>query len=125
MARILVNYIYNKEKDEFKILNSETIFADMKVAVLETEDEIQTPLIVPIKGVATVVDRKEYELVHKRFYLSADEKGNVMENPKGTEVWLPKDTDISQLKYINGNLVKVEKPTKPEIEQNKKSKPKN
>lgn len=125
MARILVNYIYNKEKDEFKILNSENIFADMKVAVLETEDEINTPLVVPIKGIATVVDRKTYELIHKRFYLSADEKGNVMENPKGTEVWLPKDTDISQLKYINGNLVKVEKPTKPEIEQNKKSKPKN
>ena len=57
MARVLVNYIYNKAKDEFKILSQDCVFADQGIAVLDTEDEIKTPLVVPIRGAMTVVDK--------------------------------------------------------------------
>lgn len=112
MARILVNYIYNKVKDEYKILEPDCVYADQKIAVLETEEEINRPLVVPNKGVMVVIDRDKFELVHKKFHLISDKEGNVEENPNGLEIWLPKDTDISQLKFINGQLVKVEEEQK-------------
>ena len=110
MARILVNYIYNKAKDEFKILEPDCVYADQKVAVLETEEQINKPLVVPIQGNMTVVDRERYEINHKKFYLSPvpDGKGEVKEDPNGNEVWLPRDTDISKLRVFNGQLVMVE-----------------
>lgn len=107
MARILVNYIYNKAKDEYRILDSGCVYADQKVAVLETEQEIKRPLVVSVKNMMTVIDRDEFEKNHRRFYLLSDEKGNVMEGPNGAEVWLPKDTDVSKLRFINGQLVMV------------------
>lgn len=108
MARILVNYTYNKSKDEYKILSGDVVFADMKVAVLETENEINIPLVVPINNQMTVVDRASYELVHKQFHLISDEKGIVSEHPNGMGIWLPKDTDVSKLRFLNGQLVLVE-----------------
>ena len=125
MARILVNYIYNKAKDEFKVLEPDCVYADQKVAVLETEDIINKPLVVPIQNVFTVVDREQYELAHKKFRLVADDKGNVSEHPGGAEVWLPKDTDVSKLKVINGQLVKVEdEPKQEEPKAEPKTEPK-
>lgn len=127
MARILVNYIYNKEKDEFKVLPPDCVFADQKVAVLETEDSIKRPLVVPINGVLTVVDRERYEQINRKFRLAADKDGKVKEDPHGVEVWLPRDTDVSKLKVVNGQLVKVdddqEKPQKEEKpkKENKKT----
>lgn len=112
MARILVNYIYNKAKDEYKILEPDCVYADQKIAVLETEEEIGTPLVVPIRGFMTVVDRIAYESVNKKYHLIADKEGNVSEHPNGAEVWLPRDTDINKLKYINGQLVAVEEKEK-------------
>lgn len=123
MARILVNFIYNKQKDEFKVLEPDCVYADQKVAVLETEDIINKPLIVPVRNVLTVVDRESYEKVHKKFYLIADDKGNVIEHPNGAEIWLPKDTDVSKLRFINNQLVKVEDEPKPE-EPKQEEKPK-
>lgn len=108
MAKVLVNWIYDKSKDEYKILNNFYVYADQKVAVLETEEDIDIPLIVPINGALTVVDRTKYEEKNKKFFIATDKSGNVFENPKGVGIWLPKDTDISQLKVINGQLVKVE-----------------
>lgn len=122
MARILVNYIYNKAKDEYKILEQDCVYADQKVAVLETEEEIKRPLVVPIRGVFTVVDRDRYEAVNKKFYLFADKEGNVMEGPNGAEIWLPKDTDVSKLRFINGQLVMIA--DEPEKEQEQKETPK-
>ena len=123
MARILVNYIYNKQKDEFKILDGDCVYADQKVAILETEEIINKPLVVPFNNVATVVDRERYEQVHKRFYLVANEKGEVKEDRNGTEIWLPKDTDISKLRLVNGRLVMVEEP-KEEKKEQKNTQPK-
>lgn len=120
MARILVNYIYSKEKDEFKILQQDCVFFDQKVAVLETEEDIKRPLVVPIRGTFTVVDWDRYAVDHKRFYLLADDKGNITEGPNGTEVWLPKDTDVSKLRLVNGQLVMVEEEPKEEKKEQAK-----
>lgn len=124
MAKVLVNYIYNKSKDEYEILmGSKYVYADMNVAVMETEDEIRVPLVVPIRGAMTVVDRAAYELINKKFKLVADENGNVLEDENGTEIWLPKDTDLSKLRSINGRLVMVteEEPKKEEKKERKAS----
>ena len=120
MAKILINYIYNKLTDKYEIQHSPYVFADMKVAVLETEEDIHEPLVVPIRDQMTVVDRAKYEMFNKKFYLVADKEGIVSENPNGVEIWLPKDTDVSKLRYINGRLVMVE----PEEEPKKEAKPK-
>lgn len=117
MARILVNYIYNKMTDQYEIQKGGYVFADQRVAVLETEEPINRPLVVPIRNQLTVVDRDRYEAVNKRFYLVADDKGNVKEDVGGAEVWLPKDTDISKLRYINNQLVMVDDEPKKEQEQ--------
>ena len=124
MARILVNYIYNKAKDEYKVLDPDCVYADQKVAVLETEEEIRRPLVVPIQNVLVVVDRDKYEAVNKKFHLIADEKGNVVEHPQGAEVWLPKDTDISKLRFVNNQLVMVEDEPEKEQEKTPKEEPK-
>lgn len=122
MARILVNYIYDKAKDKFEIQKGCFVFADMKVAVYETEEEIYEPLVVPIRNVMTVVDRERYEKVNKKFKLVADNNGNVCENEDGVEVWLPKDTDLKKLKYINGQLVLAQDEEKVEKKETKKTK---
>lgn len=109
MARVLVNYIYHSDKDEFEVLKGSYVFADIKVAILDTDDLIRKPLVVNIKGNPTIVDREAYELNNKKFKLEANEKGKVFESDKGVEVWLPKDTDIKKLRFINGQLVMVDK----------------
>lgn len=108
MARVLINFIYRKAEDEYKLGNPDLVFADQQVAVLETEDDIKRPLVVPIRGMLTVVDRDRFEQVHRRFYLVADKDGNVQEAPNGAPTWLPKDTDVSKLRYINNQLVMVQ-----------------
>lgn len=109
MARVLVNYTYNKSKDEYKIMDySCGVFADIEVAVLDTNLDIKEPLVVPIQGVMTVVDRKSYEEIHKRFVFSVNEHGKVEENEKGDiVVWLPKNTDVSKLRVVNNQLVLI------------------
>lgn len=108
MARIYVNYIYNKAKDEYKVLDSEYVYENQKVAVMETEDVIEVPLVVPINHKMTVVDRARFEAINKKFYLASDENGKVYEDTNGVELWLPKDTDVSRLRFINGQLLMVE-----------------
>lgn len=124
MAKILVNYIYNKATDEYKLCNTDCVFADMKVAILETEDEIKNPLVVPIQNRMTVVDRDLYEQTNKRFCLVADSDGNVYEDQKGINVWLPKNTDVTKLRLVNGQLVMVEEEEQPTVEEVKEEKPK-
>ena len=121
MARILVNYIYNKLNDEYEISKGNYVFADQRVAVMETEEPIKRPLVVPINNQLTVVDRDRYEQVNKRFYLVADKDGNVSEDVGGAEVWLPKNTDISKLKVRDGQLVLVQEEPKTEEKPKKKT----
>lgn len=122
MSRILVNFSYNKTKDKYTLLDSDVVFADLPVAVMESEQEINEPLVVPIKGVMTVVEKELYTTIHKKFKLALDDKGNVVESENGTEIWLPRKTDISKLAYINGQLVMKEE--EPDIKEVENPKPK-
>lgn len=123
MAKILVNYIYNKKKDEYKLMDESMVFAEMPIAVMDTDEVINEPLIVLKDGVMTVTDRKTYEINHKKFKLTANEFGKVVEDPNGVlEAWLPKDTDVSKLRLINNTLVLVENEETNEPEESKKVK---
>lgn len=123
MAKILVNYIYNKNKDEYKLMDESMVFAEMPLAVMDTDEVINEPLVVLKDGVVTVTDRKIYEIDHKKFKLTANEFGKVVEDPNGVlEAWLPKDTDVSKLRLINNTLVLVENEETNEPEESKKVK---
>lgn len=120
--RVLVNYIYHKNADKFEIQSGRYVMADMKVAVYETEMEINEPLVVPIKGIMTVVDKATYCRTNRKFRFTVNEDGSVKETPQGGfEIWLPINTDVSKLRYENGNLFLVEEKEEPEEEQTKDS----
>lgn len=135
MSKILINYNYNKAKDQYILLDSGVVFADLPVAVMDSEVIIKEPLIVPINGTNTVVEKAAYTSVNKKFRLALDKDGKVVESPEGSEIWLPKDTDVSRLEYVNGQLLLREEQEKtvdegpiveqgPIVEENNKPKPK-
>lgn len=107
MPKILVNYNYNKKEDKYTLSNYDVVFADMPLAIMDMGAEYEDILVVPVDNVKMVVDKKEFLKTNKAFYLVAD--GEVVREDKknGTLIYLPRDTDISELRYINGQLVKV------------------
>lgn len=109
MPKILVNYKYNKKTDTYSLLEGDVVFADMPVAVMDMGAEYESILVVPMNNVNTIVDKEEYLKHNKLFKLSVtDSEGTVAEDPNGTPIYLPKETDISKLKFINGQLVLVD-----------------
>ena len=111
--KILVNYFYDKKKDEFVILDNKYVLADQKVAIYDTDLDINKPLVIVINNAqgqsyATVVDRDSYEAVNAKFRLALDKDGNVVSDPNGAEFWLPKDTKVEDLIYKDGRLMKKE-----------------
>lgn len=108
MPKILVNYKYNKKEDSFKVLNYDHIFADIPVAVMEMDTEYDDILVVPIKNIPTIVEKEEYLKIHKKFYLKADENGRLYEAADGHPIYLPKDTKLEELIYINGQILKMD-----------------
>jgi len=108
MPKIYVNFKHNKKDDSYKILNYGHVFVDMPIAVMDLDVDIEEPLVVPIRNVLTVVEKSEYLKVHKKFLLKFDNNGKVYESPDGYPVYLPKDTDVSKLQYIDGQLVMVD-----------------
>lgn len=107
MPKILVNYKYNQKQDSYKVIKNDVVFADMPVAIMEMEAEHDEILVVPINNVSTVVDKQEYLSLHKKVYLKVDGE-KVFEAVDGSPVYLPKQTDISKLKFINNQIVLVD-----------------
>lgn len=121
----MVNYTYIRNTDRF-VLSEPTglVYADKPQAVLNTDLIYNEPLVIPMNGRMTVVDRKTYEDSHKIFYLTSDSEGKVTEDTiNGAPVWLPRNTDISRIRYkmINGKreIVLVDKNAEEEEEQKK------
>lgn len=108
MTKILVNYAYNKKNDTYSLVNSDFVFVDLPIAVMDINANYKSILVVPINGQNTVVDKDEYLSKNKLFKLAVDETGKVIENQNGVPTYLPKDTDLEKLMYINGQLVLVE-----------------
>lgn len=109
MPKILVNYKLDKKTNTYKVLENDVVYADMPIAVMDMYAEYDDILVVPINNMMTVVDKVEYLKANKQFRLTANEDGSVVEdNEKGTPIWLPRNTDLSKLKVVNGQLVLVE-----------------
>ena len=108
MTKILVNYVYNKNNDIYSLVNSDFVFVDLPIAVMDINASYRSILVVPINGQNTVVDKDEYLSKNKLFKLVADKDGNIREDQNGVPTYLPKDTDLTKLMYINGQLVLVE-----------------
>lgn len=114
MPKIYVNYSYNKKTDTYKVFKEEFVYADEPTAVMDKNAEYDEVLVVPIKGVPTVVDKTEYLEYHKAFYLRVEGENIVEDAEKGSKIYLPKDTDISKLKFINNQIVMVSEPNEEE-----------
>lgn len=108
MPKILVNFKYNKKKDEYSLFDNDVVYADMPIALMELGAEYEEVLIVPIGGQATVVEKSDFLARNKQFFLVADGEMILEDKERGTPVWLPKDTNITELRYINGQILKVE-----------------
>lgn len=108
MPKILLNY--KKLHDgSFKLYYNPThVFADMPVCIADMDEEYIQPIVVNINNEAVVVEKEEYEKTHKLFKLKVDKNNFLVEDEDGFEIYLPIDTDITQLMYINGQIVKKE-----------------
>jgi len=124
MAKILVNYMYNASTDRYSIMQTDgLVLATEKVSILDTEENVREPLVVLINGNPCIFDRESYESVNKKFSFIVKEDGHLEEVKEGKynfQQWLPKDTDVSKLILLNGQLLMVEEEEKkkePEQEQ--------
>lgn len=108
MPKIIVNYKYNQKTDKFTLIKNDVIFADLPIAVMDMGEEYNEILVVPINKVNTIVEKEEYLKVNKLFRLITNEDGIVSEDPNGMAVYLPKDTDIAKLRFVNGQLALIE-----------------
>lgn len=108
MPKILVNYNYNKKEDKYTLSNYDVVFADMPLAIMNMGEEYDEILVVPVNNTKVVVDKKEFLKTNKAFYLVSDGELVKEDKKNGALVYLPKDTDISKLRYIQNQIVMVE-----------------
>ena len=73
----------------------------------------------PINKVATVVDKKEFLSTHKKFKLAVSGE-LIVEDENGADVYLPIDTDISKLRYINNQIVMLDENQVEEVKEETK-----
>lgn len=117
MPKIIVNYKYDKKNDKYTIIKDDYVYADLPIAVKEKyEDYNDEILIVPINKVATVVDKKEFLSTHKKFKLAVSGE-LIVEDENGADVYLPIDTDISKLRYINNQIVMLDENQVEEVKE--------
>lgn len=107
MSKILVNYAYNKELDLYTILNSGKVFADLPVAVMEDTKEYSSYLIVNVNGALTVVDKKEFLQYNQLEKVVIDEEGRIIKDDNGKLMYLPKNADLENLRFINDTIILI------------------
>ena len=119
--KILKNYFYDANSDRYQILNTPYVLATEPFVIVDTNIKVEEPLIIPTIYGDTLVDRVSYEKVNKKFFFNVKDDLSVEEVKEGTYQlmkWLPKDTDVSKLKFINGDIVLVEN-TQPKEKRDK------
>lgn len=113
--KILKNYFYDANTDKYQLINSPYVLATEPFAIVDSEMVIREPLVVNVNGTNIVFDRESYERKNKKFYFDVNEDLSLKEVKEGEyqiSIWLPKDTDVSKLRFFNGNVVMVEKESK-------------
>ena len=113
MPQILVNYKYNKKEDRYSILPYDKVYADLPIAIMQDGIDYDEILIIPINNTMTVVDKEEYLSRNKMYYLKLVGKEKLKEVTKEEQydfnLFLPIDTNVSLLRYINGQILLMEK----------------
>lgn len=117
MSRILVNYNYNKTKDKYTLLDSGVVFADLPVAVMESEKEYHEPMAVNLDGLTTIVEKSEFLSKNRLFKLALDKDQNIIESEDGVDFYLPIGTDLSKLEYVDGKIVPKQETKEEEIKE--------
>lgn len=112
MPKILVNVKQNKRTGEWSVLPFENgVFADMPIALMDMGADYDEVIVVPINKMNHVFDKADFLSRNKLFSFVIEEE-NVREAAEGEEshlaMWLPINTDISKLRYIQNQLVMVD-----------------
>lgn len=118
MPKILVNYRI-KSDNTLDLKNYGVVFADMPIAIAEYDFEYREPVLANAGLEYPVVIEKE-ELMKqlkakskpelKKFKFKVNDDGTVKETTGKADVVieLPKDTDVSKLRYTNNQIVLLE-----------------
>ena len=107
MPKIIVNYI---TKDDKTKIHKSPVWADLPIAICNLYDEFKDPLIVPTGGIPLIVEKEEYLKTRRKFFLDVNEDGTVKEVDEQAArfvFYYPKDTDVSKLRYVNGNIIRI------------------
>lgn len=119
MAKILKNYKRTGESIEsfpvIKIKNDDDVFADLPICLVEYDTHYNKPVLITYEGkVPEVIEAavlvKTLEGT-RMFYLELDEDNNLKEVEQDNamiSVRLPKDTNVDELVFINGEILKQE-----------------
>lgn len=107
MPKILVNFVYNKEKDSFTILDEKCVYADMPYAIKEQFNTYTENYVVPINGKLYVVDKHEFFKKNKLYKFNVTEGNKLVESDNGKiKAFLPRNGfNINDLVYINGQIL--------------------
>lgn len=116
MPKILLNFKVSKKTGQITLKYDEPVFADLPICVADYDVEYTAPVIVNIPDQIPIVMEKEHynALVtnaslkehEKMFVFKLNDDGTLVEDPEGDiKRVLPKDTDISKLKFVNGEVV--------------------
>lgn len=123
MAFVFKNYKQTKNKHEelieIKVLESEDVFVDLPVAVVEFGVDYEVPIIFgDFKGLPRIMDAKIVLNATKMFHFgegveNEDNKtASVVEVSEDKAKWhfrLPKDTPIDQLIVVDNQILLAEK----------------
>lgn len=114
MPKILVNYTMNKDRT-ITIKDYGCIFADKPIAIAEFDYEYQNPTIqqgqYAFPFVVEMDDIIEQAKL-KEFRLKINEDGSIIEASEeehNLKIRLPHDTDLSELRFENNQLIKLKK----------------
>lgn len=107
MPKICVNFKKNKDNSYKLYTDTGLVYADMPIAIMEMDAEYINPIVVMLDNIPTVVEKEEYEKTNKLFKLKIKEDSTLEEDVNGFEIYLPKDTQVKDLRFIDGQIVKI------------------
>jgi hypothetical protein len=113
MPKILVNYRIKKD-NTLELKDYNCVFADMPMAIAEYDYHYDQPVLVNAgQKFPLVVEKEELlkqlkvkeNLKQFKFKVNPDQTVTETEENPDVTVELPKDTDVSKLRYINKQIV--------------------
>lgn len=118
MVKIFVNYKIDKN-GKVAIVDYGKVFVDQPFAIAELDKEYAEPFVVTDGKINFIVEKAEYEAAKEKE--NTLEEYNLIIEPNGTvrnaaenelekafKIKLPVETDISSLRFQNGQLIKLD-----------------